>query len=83
MEDKLINLGSNRFTFRPQIGAVHTRGKWSLKTTGIAALFTDNNEFFNGKKLEQDPLYTLNGHLIYSFRPGVGGARARSSRVLA
>jgi hypothetical protein len=71
MDDKLINLGSNRFTFRPQIGAVHTRGKWSLETTGIAALFTDNNEFFNGKKLEQDPLYTLNGHLIYSFRPGV------------
>ncbi|MFY9941706.1 MAG: transporter [Desulfobacterales bacterium] len=71
MDDKLINLGSNRFTFRPQIGAVHTRGKWSLETTGIVALFTDNNEFFNGKKLEQDPLYALNGHLIYSFRPAV------------
>jgi len=71
MDDKLINLGSNRFTFRPQIGVVHTRGKWSLETTAIAALFTDNDEFFNGHKLEQDPLYTLNSHLIYTFRPGV------------
>lgn len=71
MDDKLINLGSNRFTFRPQIGVVHTRGKWSLETTAIVALFTDNDEFFNGHKLEQDPLYALNGHLIYTFRPGV------------
>jgi hypothetical protein len=71
MDDKLINLGTNRFTLRPQIGAVHTRGKWSLEATAIVALFTDNNEFFNGRKLEQDPLYAMNGHLIYTFRPGV------------
>ena len=70
MDDKLINLGTNRFTFRPQMGIVHTRGKWSLETTGFVALFTDNDEFFNGKELEQDPLYALNGHLIYTFRPG-------------
>ena len=71
LEDKLINLGSNRFTFRPHFGAVHTCGKWSLETTGTVAFYTDNNDFFNGKKLEQDPLFTFNGHLIYSFRPGV------------
>ena len=53
------------------MGIVHTRGKWSLETTGFVALFTDNDEFFNGKQLEQDPLYALNGHLIYTFRPGV------------
>ena len=27
MDDKLINLGSNRFTFWPQFGVVHNRGK--------------------------------------------------------
>lgn len=71
MDDKLINLGSNRFTFRPQIGVVHTRGKWSLEMTTIVALFTDNDEFYNGHKLEQDPRYAVNAHLIYTFRPGV------------
>ncbi len=71
MDDKLINLGSNRFTFRPQIGAVHTRGKWSLETTGTVALYTDNNDFYNGNKLEQEPLCTIQSHLIYSFRPGL------------
>lgn len=70
MDDKLINLGSNRYTFRPQVGVVHTRGKWSVETTGIVAFFSDNDEFFNANKLEQDPLYTLNSHLIYTLRPG-------------
>ncbi|PLX50034.1 MAG: transporter [Desulfobulbaceae bacterium] len=71
MDDKLINLGTNRFTFRPQLGAVHSWGNWSLEATGLVALYTDNNEFYNGKKLEQDPLYIIHSHLIYTFRPGV------------
>ena len=74
MDDKLINLGTNRFTFRPQLGVVHNRGKWSLDLTGAAWIFTDNDEFFNGNKLEQDPLYTLQGHLIHTFRPGLWAA---------
>lgn len=71
MNDKLINLGTNRFTFHPQAGIVHMRGKWTFETTAFVALFTDNDDFFNGKKLEQDPLYALNAHLIYTFLPGV------------
>jgi hypothetical protein len=71
MDDKLINLGSNRFTFRPQFGVVHTRGKWSIEATGIVTLYSDNTDFYNGKKLEQDPLYSIHGHLIYTFRPGI------------
>lgn len=77
MDDKLINLGTNRFTFRPQLGVVHTRGNWSAEVTGVVALYTDNNEFFNGNTLEQDPLYFIHGHFIYTFRPGVwAGASA-------
>jgi hypothetical protein len=71
MEDKLINLGTNRFTFRPHLGVVHTRGKWTAEATGTVAFHTDNSDFFNGKKLEQKPFYTINGHLIYTLRPGV------------
>lgn len=77
MDDKLINIGSNRFSFRPQIGGVHNVGKWSFEGTGSVAFFTDNNSFFNGNKLEQDPLFTGQGHVVYTFRPGLyvaGGA---------
>jgi hypothetical protein len=68
---KLINLGDNRFTFRPQIGAVHNWGKWSAELTVQTWFFTENDDFFNGNKLEQDPLYTADANLIYTFRPGV------------
>jgi len=71
MDDKLINLGTNRFTFRPQLGVVHNRGKWSMELTGAVWLYTDNNDFFNGNKLEQDPYYTIQTHLVYTFRPGL------------
>jgi len=74
MDDKLINLGTNRFTFRPQLGVVHKRGKWSMELTGAVWLFTDNDDFFNGNKLEKDPLYTLQTHLIYTFRPRLWAA---------
>src|SRR5210317_2073509 len=70
MDDKLINLGTNRFTFRPQLGVVHNRGKWSMELTGAVYLYTDNDDFFNGNKLEQDPYYAIQTHLIYAFQPG-------------
>ncbi len=68
-DDKLINLGSNRFTIRPQLGVVHNRGKWGFELTGSAWIYTDNDDFFGGKKLEQDPYYTIQGHIVYNFRP--------------
>jgi len=69
--DKLINLGNNRFTIRPQLGAVHNFGKWSGELTTQAWFFTDNSDFFNGKRLGQDPIFNTDAHLIYTFRPGL------------
>ena len=70
-DDRLLNLGQNRFTFRPQLGVVHTRGYWSYELTGSMFLFTDNNNFFNGKKREQKPLYAIQTHVIRLFKPGL------------
>jgi len=70
-DDKLINLGNNRFAIRPQLGAVHNWGKWSAELTAQTWFFTDNYDFFNGKRLEQDPVYGADAHLIYTFRPGL------------
>ena len=70
-EDKLLNLGRNRFIFRPQIGAVHTRGPWSYELTGSTFFYTENDDFFGGSRLEQDPLYAIQAHIIRVFRPGV------------
>ena len=71
LEDKLLNLGSNRFTFRPQVGVVHTEGKWSTEATLSSWIYTDNDEFFGDNYLEQRPFYTVQGHVDYTFRPGM------------
>lgn len=68
--DKLINLGDNRYTLRPQVGVVHTNGNWSYELTGSVFIHSDNNNFYNGKTREQKPLYTIQGHLIYSLTAG-------------
>ncbi len=70
-EERLINLGTNRFTIRPQAGIVHSKGKWSVELTGSVWFFTENDEFFEGTKLETDPLYVGQGHIWYTFRPGL------------
>ncbi len=69
-KDKLINLGKNRYTFRPQLGAIRNMGKWTVGATGEMAFFTDNDDFFNGNRLEQEPMYIMYGHLVYTFEPG-------------
>ena len=52
--------------FRPQLGFVHTRGHWSYELTGSVLLFSDNDDFFGDKKREQDPLYAIQTHLVYT-----------------
>jgi hypothetical protein len=74
-EDKLLNLGQNRVIVRPQIGVLHTRGKWSYELTGSTFFFGDNDEFFADSKLEQDPLFAIQGHVIRVFdKPGYWAA---------
>lgn len=68
-EDKLINLGNNRFALGTQLGVLHTRGEWSYELTGTMYVFTDNDEFFNGNTLEQDPLFTAQAHVVKTFGP--------------
>jgi len=73
MDDKLINLGENRFVFRPQVGVLHTRNHWTVEGTAEVAFHTDNDDFFNGKKLEQKPLYILYGNLSYTLAKQASG----------
>ena len=70
-EDKLVNLGTNRFTFSPQAGVYHKQNNWSFSATGIARLFTDNTSFFGGSLRQQDPLYIADGSVEYSFQSGL------------
>jgi hypothetical protein len=65
-EDKLLNLGQNRFAIQPQLGVVHTRGPWSYELTGSVSFFTDNNEFLVDRNRAQDPVLLLQTHVVYA-----------------
>ena len=69
-ENQLINIGSNRFTIRPQVGVTHQRGKWIYETSASMWYFTDNNDFWNGSERQQDPFWAFQSHVIYTFKPG-------------
>jgi len=62
--DRLLNLGQNRFVIRPQLGVVHLRGPWSYELTTSADFFADNNDFFGGNELEQDPVFAAQAHVV-------------------
>jgi len=63
---KLINLGSNRWTFRPQLGTSHAVGNWILETYASAWLFAKNSDFYGGNELKQAPLAAFKIHAIYT-----------------
>jgi hypothetical protein len=69
-EDKLINLGSNRFVFRPQAGMIHYWGSWSFELTGSVFLYTRNPDFFNNADREQRPTFAIQSHLVRQLRKG-------------
>jgi len=71
---RLINLGQNRYILRTQLGALHQRGPWQFELTGTVSFYSDNDEFFGGTHLEQDPLGFLQAHVIRSFARGRWGS---------
>lgn len=68
--EKLLNLGSNRWTFRPQIGIAHTLDQWIIEIYVSSWFFTKNLNFYGGLKLSQNPLFAGKVHLIRTMRKG-------------
>jgi hypothetical protein len=61
---KLFNIGANRWYIKPEIGFSVPWKKWSFEFATGVRIFTDNEDLL-GVRLEQDPLYNLQAHLIY------------------
>jgi hypothetical protein len=68
---KVVNIGTNRWSFKPEVGISKAVGPWTLELQAAATVFTDNEDFYGGSKRSQDPLYSLQAHLIYGFRSGI------------
>jgi hypothetical protein len=69
--DRFINVGSNRWAGRLQLGAIFPlRPRWLLELDAGAWLFGDDEDYAGGRR-EQDPIYAFEAHLVHRFRPGL------------
>ncbi len=66
---KLINLGTNRWSFKPEVGVSVPVGRWYLDAYLGAWFFTNNDQFYTGNSTRrQDPMTVLQGHASYVFK---------------
>lgn len=69
--DKLINIGTNRWSFRPEIAISQPiKERWLLDFYSGIWLFTDNKTFYPGEVVRsQEPMGAFQFHLSYNIRP--------------
>lgn len=72
---KLINLGTNRWAFKPELGYSQRWGHWTLDAYAGAWFYTTNPEFFSQNQFSpgintqaQRPIGSFEGHLSYDFK---------------
>jgi hypothetical protein len=68
--DNLLNAGANRWSVKPSLGMSRRFGRFQLEAKASVTIFEDNDNFFGGIYVEQDPVYTASGHLIYLLNRG-------------
>ena len=73
---KLINLGTNRWAVKPELGYSRRWGHWILDAYGGVWFFTTNSDFFSRNQFSpgtntqtQSPTGSFEGHLSYDFKP--------------
>lgn len=65
---KLLNLGADRWSFKPEIAISHPFGleqKWQCDIYAHGYFFTDNTSYRGREVLRQQPLPGLEGHISY------------------
>lgn len=72
--DKLINVGTNRWSLKAELGYIWpVRPRWLLEFELGAWYFGDNDEFL-GTTREQKPIVAFETHLVRRFKPGFWAA---------
>ena len=66
-----MNLGTNRWAFKPEAAIIRNAGAWMFEIYGGVWLFTDNTDYVNGQVRSQNPLASAQFSLRRTFRPGL------------
>ena len=68
--DRIVNITGNRWSIKPEVGVSKAVGAWTLEMQAAATFFSDNDEFFGGRTRSQEPIYSLQAHVIHGFASG-------------
>jgi hypothetical protein len=71
--DKAVNLGTNRWSFKPEVGISKALGPVSLELAAGVTVYTENDDFL-GRTREQAPLYSFQANAVYDIGWGIWGA---------
>ena len=66
-----VAIATIRECFKPEVGISKALGAWTLELKAGTTFFTDNDDFYNGKRRSQDPLHSFGAHAIYNLASGV------------
>ena len=61
---RLINIGTNRWAFKPELGVSRALGKWTLEGAAGLWLYTANHQYYGSNSLTQLPLGSLQVHVV-------------------
>lgn len=67
---QLLNLSTNRWSIKPEIGGSKTWGRCTLELAGGATIYGVNREFLGSHERKEKPIYAVQSHLIYNIAPG-------------
>ncbi len=65
---KFINIGSNRWGLKPEVGVSKRFANLYLEGYVGTWFYTTNNDFLSGHTLSEDPVASLQGHAVYYFK---------------
>jgi hypothetical protein len=66
---RLINISSNRWAFKPEIGLSSPMGRWQWDLYQALWIFEDNDDFYGGHRRAERPISSTQVHLSYTIRP--------------
>jgi hypothetical protein len=71
---RAINLGTNRWSIKPDVGFSKAFAPFTVDLTAGITLFTRNDDYFGGQTLDQAPIYSAQVNLSYDFGRGIWAA---------
>ena len=69
--DRVVNIGTNRWAAKAEIGVSKSLDRWLFELALAGTFYEENDDFFGGRTRTQDPIYSMQAHIVRSFARGI------------